>query len=203
MNHRPPCMLTIEFMVLKDIASIRTGYTFRGGIEHDKNGALCVVQIKDIAIGEPINWSKLVRTNLDNVRQDNLLKKGDVLFISRGTRNHAVHIDTDVDNVLFGAQLLAIRTGNKVLPSYLACYLNQKFIQQLFEEWAVGSNVKVLSKSILNQLPVAVPPLEIQQKVVDIWELSLQEEKLMEEIQTKRRQVVDETLSKFLRGKLI
>lgn len=186
-------------VLLKDIASIHTGYTFRGSIEPDEDGELRVVQIKDLVIGKPIPYVNLVQTSLDNVRRESFIQNGDVLFISRGTRNQAIPVEQDFTNVIFGAQILAVRTGDKVLPSYLACYLNLKPAQRYLEEYGVGSNVRVVTKSILEEMPVAVPPIEVQKRIVALCELSFKEERLMEEIKTKRKQLVEEALAKVLK----
>ncbi len=185
-------------LLLKDIAEIRSGYPFRERIEPERDGQFPVIQIKDIAVDEKVSFENLVRVNLSNVRPEYMVHRGDILFISRGGRNQAVFIETEPDNTIFGMQFFAIRPRQAAEPDYLAWYINQKPAQLYFANAAVGTNVKVITKAILGELPVTLPPVEVQRKIVKIYELSLAENRLVEEIQSKRQQLVESALLKMM-----
>jgi restriction endonuclease S subunit len=188
--------------LLKDIARIRAGYSFRGGIEPVPDGAYRVVQIKDVREGEPIDAEDLVRTDLPDASPDHLLRPGDVLFVSRAARKQAVVVDQDLPDTIFGSQFFACEPKKTVDPEYLAWYFNQKPAQRYFEEMAVGSHVRIVNKESMERLQVALPPLETQRKIVDIYKLGLQEKRLLEEIQRKRGQLVEAVLLKSVNSEL-
>jgi restriction endonuclease S subunit len=184
--------------LLKDIARIRAGYSFRGGIEAVPDGAYRVVQIKDVRESEPIAAEDLVRTDLPDAIHDHLLRRGDVLFVSRGTRKQAVVVDQDLPDTIFGSQFFACEPNEKVDAAYLAWYLNQQPAQRYFEEMAVGSHVRIVNKESMERLQVTLPSLETQRKIVHLYRLGLQENQLLEEIQRKRGQLVKAALLKII-----
>jgi len=64
--------------LLKDIATIRTGYPFRKGIEKVSGGQYRVVQIKDLDQFAVSSFDSFVQTNLPDVGLDHLVCEGDV-----------------------------------------------------------------------------------------------------------------------------
>lgn len=184
--------------LLENIARVRSGYSFRGGIEEVPDGAFRVVQIKDVREGEPVTAEALARTNLRDAKTDHLLCRGDVLFVARGSRKQAVLIDRELPNTIFGSQFFACEPGEKVDPVYLAWYLNQRPAQRYFEGTAVGSNVRIVTKESLERLPVALPPLEKQRKIAEVYMLTLRERRLVEEIRLKREQLIEAALLKSI-----
>lgn len=185
-------------ILLRNIARIRAGYSFRGRIKAVPDGAYRVIQIKDVSEGESIAAEDLVRANVPDARSDHLLRKGDVLFASRGARKQAVVIEHEFPKTVFGSQFFVCQPDEKVDPVYLAWYINQKPAQRYFEENAVGSNVRIVTKESLERLPVALPPLETQRKIAEVYWLSLLEKRLLEEIQRKRSQLVEVALLKSI-----
>lgn len=184
--------------LLEEIARVRSGYSFRGRIEEAPDGAFRVVQIKDVSEGESVTAEDLVRTNLSDAKPDHLLRRGDVLFASRGSRKQSVLIDRELPNTIFGSQFFACEAGDSVDPAYLAWYLNQRPAQRYFEETAVGSNVRIVTKESLERLQVTLPPLETQRKIAEVYRLSLRERRLLEEIRRKREQLVEAALLKSI-----
>lgn len=192
-----------KLVKLKDIADIRSGYSFRGRIKPAKDGAYRVVQIKDLEEGAFFASEDLIRTNLPDVNSNHLLKEGDVLFTSRGVRRQAVVADEVLPNTIFGSQFFVCDVKKKIEPAYLAWYMNQTPAQRYFEEHAAGTNVRIITKDVLGHLVVNVPPIEVQKKIVEIHRLSLREKKLLEEIQKKRSQLIESVLINLALNKII
>lgn len=187
--------------LLKDITTIRAGYQFRGGVEPSPEGQYRVVQIKDISADGELSIGELVRTELDDVRGEHLLREGDLLFISRGPRKQAAVVGEDLSNVIAGAQFFIIKTGPGVLPEFLAWYINQTPAQRYLTENAVGSNVRIVTRAVLEHLSVEVPPVEDQQKIVKIHQLSLREKMLLETIKERRGWLIESALLKIVQSK--
>lgn len=181
-------------VLLQDIADIRTGRSFRERIESVPDGAYHVLQIKDVDEGTLISVEPLLRTDLQDVNPSHLLRKGDVLFAARATRRTAVVVDQDLPNVIFGSQFLVCEPKESIEPAYLAWYINQKSAQRYLEENATGSNVRIITKEAFGRLLVTVPPLATQRKIAEVYFLSLREKHLLEEIQTKRGQLIEMAL---------
>lgn len=184
--------------LLEEIARVRSGYSFRGRIEEARDGTFRVVQIKDVSEGEPVAAENLARTNLPDAKPDHLLRPGDVLFASRGARRQAVLIEREMPNTIFGSQFFACESGDRLDPAYLAWYLNQRPAQRYFEETAVGSKMRIVTKEALERLEVILPPFERQRKIAEVYMLSLRERRLVEEIRRKREHLVEAALLKSI-----
>src|SRR4030095_14310083 len=120
------------------------------------------------------------------------------LFISRGTRKQAVAITSLVENAIATSQFFVLRPDEKVLPEYLAWYINQRPAQRYIEEHSTGTSASLINLGAMKSLPVETPPVETQSRVTKIHQLSLREKELMEAIQNKRRALIETTLLKAI-----
>jgi restriction endonuclease S subunit len=187
---------------LRDIAEIQAGYSFRGSIPVSEQGNYRVIQIKDIGFDGRISNADLAKTNLDFIKPEYLARKDDILFTSRGTNRRAAVVDGTAENAIFVSQLYSLRLkSEKIIPEYLAWYLNQKPAQDFFEENASGSYIQNIRQDVLGELPVVVPEPETQKRIIDIYQLSLEEKELTEKILIKRRQIVEQALRSVIEQK--
>ncbi len=183
-------------LYLKDIATIRSGYLFRGKIEPDVGGRYQVIQIGDITPDARLVKGTLTRTSLPDVKQSQILEPGDVLFISRGPRKQAVAVVERIENAIATSQFFVLRSEEKVLPEYLAWYINQRPAQRYIEEHSTGSAVTLINIEALKMLPIEAPPPETQHRIVEVHQLGRREKELIEAIQNKRRALIEKTLLK-------
>jgi len=181
-------------LYLKDIATIRSGYLFRERIKPDTGGQYRVVQVGDISPDAEFPNGSLAQVSLPDVKQTQILEAGDVLFISRGPRKKAVAITEPLENTIATSQFFVVRPDEKVLPEFLAWYINQRPAQRYIEEHSTGTSASLINLEALKTLPVETPPLETQTRIVKIHQLSLREKDLMEAIQDRRRALIELTL---------
>ena len=186
--------------LLKDIADIRTGYSFRAKLEPDLEGNILVVQLKELSDKNTIDISTAVKINMQNVSENYLLQKGDLVFRSRGMDSTAAIMDISADNVILSApfQRIRLRNTSKILPEYLLWYINSKDAQTYFSTNKTGTSVTMISTAVLADLPVIVPPVEIQKKIVEINTLSEREIELQEELIKKKKLLTETILLKTL-----
>jgi hypothetical protein len=185
---------------LKDFATIRSGYLFRGRIEPDPAGRYRVIQIGDISTDARLSYDTLTRINLSGVKTSHLIEKGDLLFISRGQRKQAVAITQDLDNTIPTSQIFVLRPDQRLVPEYLAWYLNQRPAQRYIDEHSTGTNVSLINMEALGKMPFQAPSLETQRRVMRIYELSLRERELIESILERRRKLIELSLLKMMMG---
>ncbi len=185
-------------LYLKDIAIIRSGHLFRGKIEPDAAGQYHVVQIGDIQLDARFSGDSLARIRLPEVKTSQILQKGDVLFISRGPRKQAVAMTRPLEKTIATSQFFVIRPEERVLPEFLAWYINQRPAQRYIEEHSTGTSVSLINLKALKTLPVELPSLESQTRIVRIHQLNLRETELIEAIQQRRRALIEMTLLKAI-----
>ena len=113
---------------LGQVASIRMGYPFRSRLEHDATGAIAVVQMKDIDDASLLHVEDAVRVDLPDFNEHHLIRRGDLVFRSRGRTNSVALVSADVGPAVLAAPMLLIRPI-EVLPAYLLWYINLPAVQ--------------------------------------------------------------------------
>ena len=186
--------------LLKDVADIRTGYSFRARLEPDSEGNIMVVQLKELSDKNTIDISTAVKINMQDVSDNYLLQKDDLVFRSRGMDSTAAIMDITANNVILSApfQRIRLRDTLKIIPEYLLWYINSKDAQTYFSANKTGTSVTMISTAVLADFPVIVPPVEIQKNIVEINKLSEREIELQEELIRKKRLLTETILLKTL-----
>ena len=182
---------------LESIAEIKLGYPFRSRVEPDADGSTAIVQMKDIDDQDLLHAESLVRVNLDYAKEQYDLKVGDVIFRSRGQRNTAAMVAAPLGSALLAAPLMLIRiTSDEIMPGYVQWYLNQPWTQRRLHIMPSSTTGRMIGISELRKFEIAVPPLEVQQKIQTISGLCQKEQKLTQEIAATRQSLWEGILMK-------
>lgn len=188
--------------LLKEIADIKAGYSFRETIPVSETGCYRVIQIKDVTPSGFISSGDLLTAEIDSIKPEYLTQTGDVLFTSRGTNRRAATVDETAANAIFVSQLYALKIKtDAVVPEYLAWYLNQKPAQEFFEANASGSYIQNIRHDVLAKFPVTLLPVEMQKRIVEIYRLGLREREVAKKITEKRWQLVESSLLELIKEK--
>lgn len=178
-------------MKLRDIAKIQIGYQFRAKVENTPDGDLHVIQIKDIDDDNLLNTEDLYKVKIDKFSEKYLVDKGDILFLSRGTRNFATPINVHLHNTIAISYFYIIRLKKpRIIPEYLAWYINQQPAQNYIKSHARGSGILLIPKADFEQLKVSVPPVEVQKTIIKLDNLRREEEYLIDSLKEKRDHLV-------------
>ena len=173
---------------ITEIADIQIGYQFRKKIELDDPGTNLVIQIRDFDDNHTLNKDGLSRVRIDKSTEQYLIRRGDVLFLSRGHRNWAAPIIDELQDTVAVGHFFVIKMRNEIiLPEYLAWYINQSPAQEYLHNIARrGTHMPLVTLSAFKGLPVDVPDMAIQYKIVGLSRLIEKEKKLLAELQGKR-----------------
>ena len=87
--------------LIKDIATIQAGHPFRERIENFPDGNCSVIQIKDIGADGSLLADEIMQTRIEKTRPEFFVKKGDVLFTTRGLNRRACFIGDELANGLY------------------------------------------------------------------------------------------------------
>ena len=166
----------MPILPLKSLARIRMGATLRGrdATRPDPNGSCRMIQIGDLNDDGSFRTRDFVRIEPNESIDDSMfLRPGDVLFPNRGTRNTAAAFDEEDPRILVGAQFFVLRPDRKqILPEFLAWSLRTSEAVRHFSSRRKGTLVQTLQRVDLEELPVAVPSLAMQGKLVALYHLS-------------------------------
>lgn len=165
-------------------ASVRAGHPFRGTVPEDRDGGAIVVQMRDVSPLDGIDWQHTVRANLHTRKEPDWLQQGDIIFVARGARNYAFCIDelpgpTVCSQYFF---LIRLHDAQALLPEFLAWQINQQPAQRYLTKNAEGTDQRSIRRGVLEALPISVPPLEQQRRVIGLAGMARQERKLMENL---------------------
>lgn len=184
---------------LSQVAHIRMGYPFRSRLEHDPAGSTAVVQMKDVDEANQLHMEGAFRVDLDDVREQHLLKPGDLIFKSRGVTNSAAIVKKDIGPAVLAAPMLLIRPTKTVLPAYLYWYINLPATQSALAAQAEGTSVRMISKAKLEDLDIPIPSLQKQHLITEVAQLAEREQWLLERISLERRRLADGILMRHAR----
>ena len=84
---------------LSDVADVRTGYPFRSKVMDEPSGELAVVQMKDVNDGGQLDASGCLRIREEQTHGRHLLKQGDVLLQSRGSKFPAGVVEAEIHGI--------------------------------------------------------------------------------------------------------
>ncbi len=186
-------MISMSRMKLTDIADIRAGYPFRGRIVNTPGADVHVVRMKNVEPDHGVDWSDLARTKLLGRRKPDFLEAGQILFLARGNHNFANCLDVVPVRSVCTPHffLLDVLNDAETAPEFLAWQINQSPAQAYFRKSAEGSNSLSIRRGILEALPIVVPDMETQNKIVALNRTFLKEMSVMRRLMVNRRKMMD------------
>lgn len=188
---------------LANIADIDSGYHFRGRIEHDPQGPIAVIQTKDFGDDLRLNVEGVTRVDLEERPVlSSMVRPGDVVFLSRGNRPWAATVGELPTPAIVPSSFYILRMDEqRVRPDYLAWFINQPKTQIALRSMMRGTNISFISKLEFQDLPISVPPLEVQDQIVRLTQLSEREQRLMQELGARRKVLIDAVCMDLAEGR--
>lgn len=172
-----------EKIKLKWVSSIVPGHPFRGSMPIATDSGIRVVQMKDLSENSKIDWTATTQVSIESKKEPDWLTEGDILFAARSTRNIASLVESCPPYFLAAPYFYVIRLNNKkVIPKFLVWQLNQGPLQKYFQRESEGSITKSIKKSSLEEVEIAVPPIETQQKIISMAEIFDREKEICQKL---------------------
>lgn len=183
-------------MSVGEVAEILPGFSPKVAVVHNPDGSHQVVSARHLAEGIPYRYqpAHALRITPERDASRYLVAAGDVLFISRGTRNIAVEIESVPSPAISTATFFQLRVASDVvLPAFLAWSINQPPFQAMLDEIRTGAGTPMIPRSAFEQIEIPVPDLRTQETVVEYARLQSRERallaRLLEETGTMHRAV--------------
>lgn len=175
---------------LNDLATVRSGYPFRGALEPVLADGVPVVQIKDIDSDSGVEWGGVLKAELPGRKEPDWLEKGDVLFVPRGQRFFAASVGHPPSPAVCGPHLMQIRIrpGAGLVPEFLAWQINQPPVQKRLRIAAEGSNQLSIRVAEIEALNLALPPVQHQLRIVAAAATAARERQVLSRLILNREQ---------------
>tara|TARA_R110002049_G_scaffold209537_3_gene380435 strand:- start:12 stop:593 length:582 start_codon:yes stop_codon:yes gene_type:complete len=188
---------------LSEISDIYLGQPIREKIENKDSGEFFIVQMKDVSRDSGVNVKSLYRTNLKGRVGPRIVKKGDLLFVSRVFREslpYSVFVNADIPNLIAAPTFTILSVDNKIiLPEYLHWFINsESHGGKFFKRNAMGSSVLNIPKNVLSEIDIFVPPMEVQKKLVKLIQATNREKEIMKALSEKRMALNEALLNNFI-----
>lgn len=176
---------------IKHITTIQTGlFAKPGGFgdvvylqsrHFDQNGLLLTTLLPDL--------------KAEDISDKHLLRPGDILFAAKGTKNFAAVYEFHNIPAVASTSFFVLRiTEKKVLPEYLAWFLNTQATQTMLKGQAIGTSIPSISKQVLEDMEITLPSIERQKTILQITKLRNKEKALKQEIETLRENLIQQQI---------
>lgn len=189
--------MTIPFKPLRDFATVNSGHTFRGQVEHAPPGLVHVVQMAQTTQSVlSAAQGDLPTIELEGRSLQNRLRPGDVLFRTRGASNLAVLVEAIPDLTVALSPLVIIRSRDQTLldPGYLHWVLNSEALREDIDREARGTIIRMVGAKSLQDLQIPLPPIARQRDIAAVARMARQEHELEARLRARRQQFVEQVL---------
>ncbi|MFC4636440.1 restriction endonuclease subunit S [Dokdonia ponticola] len=168
---------------LRDIADIQFG-------SYDKPTSIGEVKYLHAShFDKLLNPTKFKESfiELDDKNEKFLLQENDVILAGKGHRTFAWAYDISFGKIIPSSLFFIIRINSQeILNTYLAQYLNSEKVQYNLKLIGAGATITSIPKKELEQITIAIPSLEEQQRIVNLIELMDKEVILIQELLKKQ-----------------
>lgn len=177
---------------IKDIAIIRSGAYIKEAME----GSVFYLQVSDFSRGDGVFILSKPLLELNTKTESHLLLDGDIVLAAKGMSNFGVVYKEEMGKAVASSSFLVIRITDcdLVMPDYLCWILNREDTLSFFKANAAGSSIPSISKALIEEYIVDIPPINIQKRIVKVARLQQREQQLYQSIATLRSKLVQKQL---------
>ena len=175
-------------MHLKDIATIASGIYAKPSM----TGEAIYLQATYFDAYGRLDATVKPDLKLNSRQQKHLLQDGDILFAAKGLKNFSVIYREVMGRAVASSVFFVIRIEkhSRVNPEFLAWCLNHPESQRYYKAYAKGSSIPSISKKVLEDLDLPIPPMHTQSQILRLQQLHNRERELIEKIDRFKNQVM-------------
>ncbi|WP_374718038.1 restriction endonuclease subunit S [Neobacillus sp.] len=173
-------------MQLGAIAEIKTGLVLsrkKAEIEFAAKATYNLLSLKNISEdGTILNESFDEFISNEVLEEHYFTKEGDVL-IRLSQPYTAVYIDKEQTGLLVPSYFAIIKVDEKkVLPQYVAWYLNTPNVKKELERSQAGSRIPSTNQHTIKKIPIVLPPISKQKVLIELYQLHHREKLLYKKL---------------------
>ncbi|WAA12820.1 restriction endonuclease subunit S [Fervidibacillus halotolerans] len=190
-------------MQLGEIAEIKTGLVLsrkKAQIDLQAKATYKLLTLKNISDdGMFINDEFESFVSNDRLEQHYFTKKEDILMRLNQPYT-AVYIDQDHTGLLIPSYFVIIKVDQtkRVLPQYVAWYLNTIPIKKELERTHAGSRIPSTNQHAIRKLPISIPPISKQKIIMELYRLHQKEKMLYKKLIKEKDSLFNEVTRQIL-----
>ncbi len=169
---------------IADCAEILPGYSLQVRAEHEPGGSHQVIMGKHLTNVEVYRYSEKHELCITPSRslEKYRVQSGDVLFVSRGIRNHATLLKSVPEKTIASATFYIMHPREGIDPGYLAWCLNQAPIQARISQVRTGAGTPIVQRKIFADIKIPVPSMDKQKQLAALGSLMTKEQQLQQKL---------------------
>ena len=131
----------------------------------------------------------------------NALKRDMVIFSAKGVKNFAWHVDRSPHKTICTSLFhIIIPDVNRVDPAFLAWQINQFPAQAYLTQTSAGVTVRNIRITAFKELPLILPPMDIQKKTAHYAQAAYREKQLLLDLITNKETEMRALAANILTG---
>jgi len=133
---------------------------------------------------------------LNDKTKKHLLQTGDILVASKGhdlfsVVFHPLKYPAVASSMFI---ILKLHDPHTILPEYLAWHLNHPKTQKILSRSSKGTSLRSITKDIIGNLEVPIPPVRKQKALLNAMSLFTREAQLMSKIENLKNSIIQHQL---------
>ena len=155
-----------ERVTIKKLADVNYGYTTKASFEKDGPQFLRITDIQNGAV----DWDKVPFCEIDPIdHEKHRLKLHDIVFARTGATTGKSYLITDPPDAVAASYLIRLRLKDaRISPHFLSLYFDTAEYWEKIGAGMSGSAQGGFNASKLGNLPIPVPPLAEQERIVAV-----------------------------------
>jgi len=157
---------------LSNLAEIQLGRAFKTAVKDlGESGDASLIQIGDLNAGNADKPHLLPSVKLEALDYKYIVESGDILLPLRGAKIKAyIHEITTDKPAITSNQVAIIKCREQLSEPYFVCwYLNTPEVAHYIAKTNEGSNIQKLSGSLVRNLVINAPSIEIQRNIAAVY----------------------------------
>lgn len=185
-------------MKLTKLANVRTGLVLsrKDAKEADKSFGYWQLNLKAVADDGTIKINETIPFYASEKLATNYLTQVGDIVVKTSEPYTAVYITEEYAGLVIPSHFVIVRADiTKVIPQYLAWYLNKDRIKKAFSMSCAGM-LKQIKPTTIAETEIKLPSLERQEQVVELYDISRKEIELYERLLELKKNYYKALISK-------
>ena len=165
----PPHEFNVIWRKLGEVCEVQRGASPRPIAQYltdDKENGIPWIKIGDTRVGDKYIMDTQERITQEGAKKSRLLQKGD--FVLSNSMSYGRPYILSISGCIHDGWASLSEISDTILPDFLYYYLSSNEVQRYWDGKINSGSVSNLNADIIKKLPIPLPPLSVQSRIVEI-----------------------------------